>query len=121
MEKYSDKVTFVTVKNAPENFDFWTFFWTFPKIDRNASLEYIVFKPDGKEYYHYKSKVPSAVGEQYRSDFGKKVAGGSTKALYNKKIKIMFIVNKGKIKFNPKDVRNFTFQFSKTVKAAKIK
>ena len=117
MKNYSDEVTFETTKKAPKNFDLWTFFWNFPKIDKNALLEYIVLKPDGKEYYHWKSKDFSAFGEQYRSDFGIKIAGGNPKVFYNRKIKIMFIVNKGKIKFDQKNVHNFSFQFSKIVKA----
>jgi len=124
MNKYTDTITFKTTKKCPEDFDFWTFFWSYPKIDKDASLEYIVHKPNGKVYYHWKAKdhsetVPN-LGTLCQSDFSADFAGGNPKCFYNKEVSITFMVTKGKIEFDQNEVENFKFRFSKTIKAIEI-
>jgi len=119
MKKASDKITFKTSTKCPIGFDSWTFFWTYPEIDKDANLEYLVLKPNGKKYCHWKTrehmnKNPKK-GSAFRSDFGINFEGGNPKCLYNKKLEITFMVDKGTIKFDKKDIKNFKFQFRKTI------
>jgi len=113
----SDEVIFKTDGNAPSDFDNWTFFWKMPVIDSGATLSYVVNQPDGKEYFRYVISGNSKPGGSIRSDFFLGFAGGDPKVFYNKEIVFKFMVDKGKIAFEPDST--FRFDFGKTVKAVK--
>ena len=121
MKKYSDSVHFETSKNAPAKFDGWTFFWSFPRIDVDASFEYFVLQSNGKIYFHWKLKDHTKISHPYRekcqSDFSRKFAGGDPKVFFQKKIVIIFVVDIGKIQFSASDMKYFKFHFTQTVNA----
>lgn len=120
MKKYSDKFTFKTSTRCPAGFDSWTFFWSYPKIDKDANLEYLVLKPNGQKYNHWSTKdhmdINPIKGSLFKSDFGINFEGGNPKCFYNRKLEITFTVNTGTIKFDQKNVKDFKFQFHKTIK-----
>lgn len=122
IKKHSDQITFKTSTKCPSSFDSWTFFWSFPEIDKDAELEYLVLKPNGKKYSHWKTKEHidknPEKGTEFRSDFGVDFEGGNPKCFYNKKLEFTFLVNKGRIKFSQKNVEHFKFQFHKTIKTS---
>ena len=103
------EVIFRTEKVAPSDFDYWTFFWVAPERDPDANLEFVVFEPDGKEYYRNTST--SNMGEEYRSDFCKEYAGGDPKVFYNKHVVVKLMVDKGSMNFP--DNAEFRFEFKK--------
>ena len=113
----SDQVTFKTAEPAPSGFTFWTLHWSMPEIDADATLEYVVLQPDGKEYFRYTIGGKRQTGQSLRSDFSKTFAGGDPKVFYGKHITFTFTVDKGAIEFpeNPP----FRFEFKNTVQAIK--
>ena len=113
----SDEITFKTAVKAPVGFDAWTFFWQMPAIDADATLEYVVIQPDGKEYFRYKMPKEREKGTEIRSDFRLGFAGGDPGVFYDKEIIFKFSVDKGKIEFDPKATYNF--EFRNTIKAIK--
>jgi len=112
-----DQVTFKTVEPAPSGFTAWTFHWSMPEVDADATLKYVVLQPDGKEYFRYTIGGKRQTGQSIRSDFSKSFAGGDPKVFYGKHIVFTFTVDKGKIKFpaNPP----FRFEFKNSVKAVR--
>ena len=113
----TDQVTFRTVEAAPAGFTFWTFHWSMPEVEADATLQYVVLQPDGKEYFRYTIGGKRQTGQSIRSDFSKTFAGGDPKVFYGKHITFTFTVDKGTIKFpeNPP----FRFEFKNTIKAIK--
>ena len=113
----ADQVTFKTAAPAPSGFGFWTFHWSMPEVDPEATLQYVVLQPDGKEYFRYTIEGKRQTGQTLRSDFSKSFAGGDPKVFYGKHITFKFVVDKGTIKFpaNPP----FRFEFKTTVKAVR--
>jgi hypothetical protein len=113
----ADQVTFKMADTAPSGFTFWTFHWSMPEVDADATLQYVVLQPDGKEYFRYTIGGERQTGQSIRSDFSKSFAGGDPKVFYGENITFKFTVDKGKIKFpeNPP----FRFEFKYTVKAIK--
>ncbi len=113
----ADQATFKTAEPAPSGFSFWTFHWSMPDVDPDATLQYVVLQPDGKEYFRYTIGGEPQTGQSLRSDFSKNFAGGDPKVFHGKHIVFRFMVDKGKIKFpeNPP----FRFEFRNTVKAVR--
>jgi len=107
----SREVSFVTAQPAPRSFTNWTFFWFMPEIDTDAELEYIVVRPDGKEYFRYKIGYKPA-GYSIRSDFPPGLAETPPDIFFGKPVTVIFRVNKGTIKFT-KDVK-FAFETAAT-------
>lgn len=121
LKKYSHIVRFETSKNAPAHFDYWTFFWSFPRIDADASFEYFVLQPNGKVYYHWKLKDHATTLHPYRekcqSDFSKEFSGSDPKVFFHQKIIFIFVVDVGKIQFSEADIKSFEFGFTRKVSA----
>lgn len=55
----ADQVTFSTAGPAPDGVTFWTLHWSMPDVDPDATLQYVVLQPDGKEYFrpHHASRT----------------------------------------------------------------
>lgn len=113
----ADEVTFKTAVKAPTGFDSWTFFWQLPAIEPDATLTYVVLQPDGKEYMRYDKPLKGAPGRPMRSDFSKAWDGHDPSVLYSQDVVFKFIVDKGKIKFDPKATFGFEFRNTVAVKA----
>jgi len=127
----SVEVTFKTAEKAPTGFDRWTFFWKMPTIDSDATLEYVIIQPDGKEYF--RKALPRTVTgafhviqpdgkvltaqvtgvQNIRSDFAKNSNGCDPRVFYNQQIIFKFIVNKGEIEFDQDST--FHFEFGNTI------
>jgi len=116
-EEVSDSVTFKTAEPAPSGFISWTFYWSMPEIDPDATLEYIVLQPDGEEYYRRSVPGTTPTGNPIRSDFYEGFAGGNPEVLYGHDIQITFTVDKGTISFL--DDASFHFEFLETIDAVR--
>ena len=105
---YTDQITFVSADKAPNGFHNSTFFWTMPLIERGATLDYVVIKPDGAE--DFRLEIPQRpAGSPIRSDFSKEWTGTDPSIFYGQHIKIRFRVTKGKLKFNA-EATKFSFE-----------
>lgn len=108
-------VTFTTAEPAPAEFDAWTFFWSYPSLEKfDADLEYVVLC-DGKEYYVHDLGMTSP-GDSVRSDFWKtmfKDMGKPDKDLITpfrcKQITVVFRATKGRMRFPDYGIGSFAF------------
>jgi hypothetical protein len=110
-ETFSKVVTFRTAQNAPENFAGFTFFWTYPMVEPDARLAYVVFKPDGTEYFRY-PKLSGSGGELCRSDFRLGFPAGDVNDFFGKPIAISFTVTQGDIVFDPDGPQELGYHFA---------
>ena len=109
-------ITFTTKEPAPAEFDSWTFFWQYPRIERfDADLEYVVIHPDGKEYYVHKCGMRPFDGT-VNSDFWPgmfKDLGMPDRDMIGpfqgKSITIVFRATKGRIRFPSENFGGFAF------------
>ncbi|UCG59683.1 MAG: alpha/beta fold hydrolase [Phycisphaerales bacterium] len=113
----SQEVVFRTAQVAPSGFEFWSFHWTIPEVEPEATLQYVVLQPDGKEYHRYSFSDNQGKGRNTRSDFAEGFAGGDPAVFYNHHITIKFLVDKGRIKF-PEN-RKFRFEFRSSIEAVR--
>lgn len=114
-EEVLDSTTFKTAQPAPSGFTSWTFYWSMPEIDPDATLEYVVLQPNGEEYYRRTIPGTTQAGQRVRSDFYMGFAGGNPEVLYGNDILFTFTVDKGTIQF-PDDA-SFYFEFNSTIDA----
>jgi len=105
------------VEPAPSGFISWAFFWTMPEIDPDATLEFVVFQPNGEEYYRLTIPSTAPIGAEIRSDFYEDFAGGNPEVLYGHDIQITFTVDKGTIQFL--DDASFHFEFTEAINAVR--
>lgn len=116
-EEGVDSVTFKTVEPAPAGFTSWTFFWSMPEIDPDATLEYVVLQPNGDEYYRLTIPASVVPGQTIRSDFSMELNECDPELLYGNEILFMFIVDKGSILFP--DEASYYFEFTQAVDAVR--
>jgi len=116
-EEVSDSVTFSTAQPAPSGFISWTFYWSMPEIDPDATLEYVVLQPNGEEYYRL--TIPGTIisDQVMRSDFSVDFAGGNPEVFYGHNIFFTFTVDKGTIEFS--DDAWFLFEFTEIIDAVR--
>ena len=107
--KATDEVVFTSVTGVPSDFSKGTFFWRMPKIDNDATLEYAIYLPDGKECYQYTFTKSLKEGQPIRSDFDYTIFNGKHKQLLNTNLTVKIKVNKGNIEFLSKPKFNFSF------------
>ena len=108
-------LTFTTAEPAPAQFDSWTFFWSYPSLEKfDADLEYVVLC-EGREYYVHDCGMTSP-GGSVRSDFWKtmfKDMGKPDKDLitpfYGKHITVVFRATKGRLRFSDYGMGGFAF------------
>jgi hypothetical protein len=117
-KKVTDEVVFTSTAGIPTDFDKGTFFWQMPKIDKDATLEYGIFLPDGKKYFQYTFKKKLKPGTSIRSDFRDTIFKGKHKKLLNT-ITVRIKVDKGTIEFLSKP--KFSFVFWKKIGAVQEK
>ncbi len=109
-------ITFTTKEPAPADFDSWTFFWQYPRIERfDADFEYVVIHPNGTEYYVYKSGI-TPFGGTARSDFWPGMCHDigiperdMIGPFHGKSITIVFRATKGLIRFPSGNFGGFAF------------
>jgi hypothetical protein len=117
--KAADEVAFTSAAGIPTDFNKGTFFWRMPEIDKDATLEYGIFLPDGKKCFQYTFKKTIKAGKPIRSDFKDTIFEGKHKQLQNSKITVKIKVDKGIIKFLSKP--DFSFLFCKKIGAVQKK
>ena len=108
-------LAFTTAEPAPAKFDSWTFFWSYPELEKfDADLEYVVLC-EGKEYYVHDCGMVSPGGSA-RSDFWKtmfKDMGKPDRDLitpfHGKNITVVFRATKGRLRFSDYGIGGFAF------------
>ena len=108
-------LTFTTSEPAPAKFDSWTFFWSYPALEKfDADLEYVVLC-EGKEYYVHDCGMPSA-GGSVRSDFWKTMFKDTDQPdrdiitpFHGKSITVIFRATKGRLRFSDYGIGSFAF------------
>ena len=116
-EDASDSVTFTTAEPAPSGFTSWTFYWSMPEVDPDATLEYVVFQPDGGEYYRMSIPPGTPAGSDIRSDFYEGFAGGNPEVLFDHNIQVTFNCDIGTIHFS--DDASYQFEFIEVIEAVR--
>jgi hypothetical protein len=109
-ENNNKQVRFATEMLSPENFNSFTFFWKQPVIEKGAEMSYHLEISDGRrtgEYYIDKGLKPNL---NVRSDFREEDYPNFDKLFTNKKITIVFQIDKGNMKFFDPD--KYYFQFN---------
>ena len=114
---WSDEVVFRTAEKAPGDFNVWTFFWTWPEVERDATFEYVVLEPDGTEHFRHELSSDRPKGSQVRSDFKQGIAGGDAKVFFGQHVVFTFRVSKGNIRFDAPETFRFSFSKQTEVKA----
>ncbi len=114
-KKATDEVTFTSISGIPADFDKGIFFWQMPKIDKDATLEYGIYLPDGKKYFQYTFKKNIQAGHSIRSDFKNSIFKGKHTQLLSTNITVKIKVDKVNIEFLSKP--DFYFIFQKKISA----
>jgi hypothetical protein len=104
-------VTFKMAQAAPERFDAFTFFWSYPLVDPDTRLAFVVFKPDGTEYFK-SPELTSNAGGTCRTDFKPGFPAGALDAFFGKPIGIRFQVTQGGLLFDPDGPEEMGYHFA---------
>lgn len=108
-------LAFTTSEPAPAQFDAWTFFWSYPSLERfDSDLEYVVLC-EGELPYVHDCGMPSP-GGGVRSDFWRtmfKDMGEPDRDLispyHGKHITVVFRATKGRLRFSSHGMGGFAF------------
>ena len=108
-------LTFTTAEPAPAQFDAWTFFWSYPAIEKfDADLQYVVLC-EGEAPYVHDCGTPRP-GGSVRSDFWRAMFEDMGKPdrdlispFHGKHITVVFRATKGRLRFPNHGIGGFAF------------